>query len=179
MMARRKSRIALLVLLLSALLIATASAAIYYQITASMTFEVGWSPVVFTSGEDTSTCGGSLTNNASATFSSVPLTIESNITITQLVNVTNSDGASGHDVNVTVSSETFGTELSILLLYIVSPTGSETLVVNMGDSGTIVTQGVEVTIPASEEWAIKLVGCYDSGTSESQSNTMTLNLEVN
>lgn len=179
MAKRRKSKLTILALLLSALLIATASAAIYYQITASMTFEVGWSPVVFTEGEDTSTCGGTpISNNASISFSGIPLAIGSNITITQLVNVTNSDGASSHDVNVTVSSENFNGSLSILLLYLVSPSGSETLVVKIDGSGDVVTQGVEETIPISEEWAIKLVGCYDTGTGESITNTITLNLEV-
>lgn len=178
-MAKRKSRLAMLALLLSSFLIATVSAAIYYQITASMTFVVGWSPVAFTNGTDTDTCGGNtVTNNASVSFSSIPLTIGANITITQLVNLTNSDGSNSHDVNVTVSSDNFGTELEILLLYLVSPTGSETLVVNIDDSGNVVTDKVSVTIPAGEEWAIKLIGCYDDGTSQSQTNQMTLNLEV-
>ena len=173
-----KRKAALLVLLLSAFLITTASAAIYYQLTAQMTIKVGWSKVVFVDGSDTPACGGdTVTNNVSVSFSDVPLTIASNITITELVNVTNSD-SNPHDVNVTVGSHNFDTILNLLLLYLVSPSGSETLVVEMDTGGNIVTQGVQVTIPASEEWAIKLIGCYDIGTSESQSNSLTLNLEV-
>ena len=175
---KRKSRAAILILLLSALLITTASAAIYYQITAQMTIKVGWSPVVFVNGSDTDACGGdTVTSNASVTFSDVPLTIASNITITELVNVTNSETGS-HDVNVTVSTHDFGSELKILLLYLVSPTGSETLVVKIDDSGTVVTDKVQVSIPGNEEWAIKLIGCYDTGTGQGQSNSLTLNLEV-
>ncbi len=174
----RKSRFALLALLLSALLITVASAAIYYQITATMTIKVGWSPVVFIDGADTVTCGGdTTTNNVSASFTNVWLCIASNITITQLANVTNSD-SSPHDVTINVSSSDFGNPLNLLLLYLVSPSGSETLVVKMDDSGNVVTEGVAVNIPAGEEWAVKLVGCYDIGTPQSQTNQMTLSIEV-
>jgi hypothetical protein len=177
-MAERKSRLALLALLLSSLLITVASAAIYYQITATMTVRVGWSPVVFIDGADTGTCGGdTTTNNVSASFTSVWLCIASNITITQLANVTNSD-TSAHDVTINVSSSDLGAPLNLLLLYLVSPSGSETLVVKMDDSGNVVTEGVAVNIPAGEEWAIKLVGCYDIGTPQSQTNQMTLSIEV-
>lgn len=175
---QRKSRFALLALLLSALLITVASAAIYYQITATMTIRVGWSPVVFIDGADTGTCGGdTTTNNVSASFTSVWLCIASNITITQLANVTNSD-SNPHDVTVNVSSSDFGSALNLLLLYLVSPSGSETLVVKMDNSGNVVTEGVPVTIPAGEEWAVKLVGCYDIGIPQSQTNQMTLSIEV-
>ena len=176
---RRKSRLTVLALLLSTLLIATASAAIYFQITADMTFEAEYTPVVFTNGSDTSTCGGdTVTNNASATFSSIPLAIGSNITITELVNLTNSDSTSGHAVKITVSSKNFTSSLSILLLYLVAPGGSETLVVKIDDSGNVVTENVEVTIPASQVYAMKLIGCYDSGTSGSEANEMKLNVQV-
>ena len=176
---RRKSRLTILALLLSTLLIATASAAIYFQITADVTFVAEWSPVAFTAGDDTTDCGGDVTtNNASASFSSIPLAIGSNITITELVNLTNSDSSSGHDVKVTVGSHNFTSSLKILLLYLVSPGGSETLVVKIDDSGTVVTENVEVTIPLSQVYAMKLIGCYDSGTSGSQANEMMLNLLV-
>ncbi|MDH5439116.1 MAG: hypothetical protein OEZ48_13165 [Candidatus Bathyarchaeota archaeon] len=179
MATRRKSRLTLLALLLSTLLIATASAAIFYQITAGMSFKVGWSPVVFTDGEDSEECGATVPfqNNASVSFTSVPLTIASNVTITQLVNVTNSD-TSDHNVTVDVSSHNFDANLTILLLYLVSPSGSQTLVVKLGDSGSLVTDDIQVEIPAGEEWAVKLIGCYDDTTLESKTNTMTLTIRV-
>ena len=175
-MAKRKSRFALLALLLSAFLITAASAAIYYQITASMTFQVSVSPVAFTDGADTSDCGGDTSNNASVSFNSIPLALGSNITITQLVNLTNSDGSNSHLVKVNVTSEDFGGTLDILLLYLVSPSGTETLVVKLDGAGDIVTEGVEVNILAGQVWAMKLVGCYD--TDPGSSNSMTLSLQV-
>jgi hypothetical protein len=143
----------------------------------TMTFKAAVSWVTFTSGEDTSTCGGDLSSNTSITFSDIPLSIASNVTITQLVNLTNTD-TNPHNVQVSVSSENFGSELSTLLLYLVSPSASETLIIRMDGSGSIVTQNVQVSIPASQEWAIKLIGCYDGGTSGSQSNSMTLSIQV-
>ena len=176
-MAKSKSKAALLVLLLSAFLITTASAAIYYQIMASMTFQVSVSPVAFTNGSDTDTCGGdTVTNNASITFSSIPLPIGANITITELVNLTNSDTSNPHYVKVNVSSVDFAATLDVLLLYLVSPSGSETLVVKIDDAGAVETEGVEVNIPAGEVWAMKLVGCYDADPGGT--NSMTLSLRV-
>jgi len=173
----KKGRFGFLLLVLSSLMIIGVSAAIYYQISASMTIQAQVSPVVFTNGTDTSTCGGSLSTNATqVTFTSIPLAVESDITITQLVNITNTDD-SDHSVQISVSSESFGSELTSLKLYLVSPSGAETLVVELDNSGDVITENVSVNIPQGQEWAIKLVGHYDSGT-QSQSDTMTLNLQV-
>jgi len=177
-MAIRRITFASLILLLSAFTISVVSAAVYYALLGDMTYQAKLSPVVFTSGSDTSVCGGSLsTNSTIATFTNIPLAVESQITITQLVNVTNSD-STGHSVQVSVGSENFGSELSMLRLYLVSPAGTETLVVELDTTGAVTTQGVSVSIPAGQEYAMKLVGYYDSGTLGSQTNTMTLNLQV-
>ncbi len=159
------------------LLITVVSATIYNYISASMPTEVMISPVLFTSGEDTSICGGSFHANATqVTFTSVPLAVGSNITITQLVNITNTD-SSDHYVRLSVT-ENFGTELSLLSLYLVSPSGAEILVALINDFGIVTTESVSVNIPREEEWAMKLEGCYDSGTALTQNNTMSLTFQV-
>jgi len=168
---------ALIPLLVSSLLIATAAAVIYHYITISMTFDAEISPVSFSSGADTATCGGDISTNTSAVFTGIPLGIGSNITITELVNITNTD-TSDHSVPVIVSTENFGSELKILLLYLVAPNATETLITKLDDAGAVITEDVSVNIPAGEEWAIKLIGCYDGGTSGSQSNTMNLDIKV-
>ena len=171
-------RSSLLTLILLSMLVVTVSAAIYFSLIANPTFDAEVSPVIFSDGADRVTCGGSLSTNATQiTFASIPLAVESNITITELVNVTNGD-SSAHDVQISISSEDFGTELSVLELYFVSPSATETLVIALDDSGDVTTEDVTVTMPASEEYAIKLVGHYDSGTTSSASNTMTLALQV-
>jgi hypothetical protein len=160
------------------MLTVTVSAAIYFGLIANLTVDADISPVILSNGDDTSTCGGSLSTNATqVTFTSIPLAVESNITITELVNVTNGD-TSAHDVSISVNSEDFGTSLSTLSLYLVSPSSTETLVIQLDDSGDVTTEDITVSVPASEEYAIKLIGCYDSGTSTLESNTMTLALQV-
>ena len=148
------------------------------MIYASMAGQVEAKPVVFTYGEDTSTCGGSISADfTEVTFTNVPLTAEAHTTITQLVNITNRD-SSDHSVRVFVTHEDFGSELSSLRLYFVSPSGAETLVVELDDSGDVVKDDVSVRIPQREEWSIKLAGHYDSGIPPSQSNTMILALQA-
>ena len=145
---------------------------------ASMAGQVEAKPVVFTYGEDTSICGGYISaDHTKVTFSNVPLTAESDTTITQLVNITNRD-SSDHSVRVFVTQEDFGSELSSLRLYLVSPSGAETLVVELDDSGVVVKDDVSVIIPQREEWSIKLVGHYDSGTRSSQKNEMVVIFQV-
>ena len=164
--------------LFSSLLITGVSGAIYNQLSTSMTNQAEISPVVFTNGEDTRNCGGRISENSiQVIFIRMPFAVESDIVITQLVNITNTD-SSDHGIQVSVSAEDFGSELSSLQLYFVSPLNIETLVVEFDDSGNVVLEKVLVNILKGDEWAIKLVGHYDSGTSSSQSNTMTLNFQV-
>jgi len=127
------------------------------MIYASMAGQVEAKPVVFTCGEDTSTCGGSISADfTEVTFTNVPLTAESDTTITQLVNITNRDSSD----------------------YFVSRYGAETLVAELDDSGDVVKDDVLVRIPQREEWSIKLVGHYDSGTRSSQKNKMVVIFQV-
>jgi len=81
-------------------------------------------------------------------------------------------------LEISVGAEDFGSELCSLKIYLVSPSGIETLAVEFDDSGNVITENVLVNIPQKEEWAIKLAGHYDSGTSISQSNSLTLHFQV-
>ena len=176
-MAKRKITSSMFILLLMSLFITTVSGVIYYQLLATLNIQAQVSPVTFTSGGDTATCGGTITSDASqVSFATVPLAVESDIIITELVNLTNTD-ASAHDVQVSVSTDDFGTELDALALYLVSPTATQTLVVELNGSGTVTTDDVTVNIPAGEEYAIKLVGHYNAGQSAA-TNSMTLDLQV-
>jgi len=134
--------------------------------------------LVFTDGEDTSTFGGVIsTDRIHVGFTGIWLAVESDIVITQLVNITNI-GRSDCALEISVGAEDFGIELSSLKIYLVSPSWRETLVVELDDSGNVVTQNVPVSIPQKEEWTMKLAGHYDSGTSISQSNSLALHFQV-
>jgi len=136
------------------------------------------SPIEYTVSEDTLNCGGYIsTDSTLVTFAGVPLGVGSDVVITQLVNVTNRD-SSDYTIHVCVAAENFGTELSSLRLYLVSPSGVETLVVELDDSGDLFTEEISVRIRQGEEWSLKLAGHYDSEIPPSQSNTMILVLQA-
>jgi len=137
-----------------------------------------FSPLVFTDGEDTQTFGGIISaNRIQVRFAGIQLAVECDIVITQLVNITNV-GRSDCTLEISVGAEDFGTELSSLKIYLVSPSRTETLVVELDDSGNVITENVPVNIPQKEEWTIRLMGHYDSGTPISQSNGLTLHFKV-
>jgi len=92
------------------------------------------------------------------------------------VNITNTD-SSNHYVQFFVT-ENFETELSLLSIYLVLPSGTEILVISINDSGVVTTENISINIPPGEEWAIKLEGHYDQGTPITQSNTMSLTIQV-
>jgi hypothetical protein len=136
------------------------------------------SPLIFIEGEDTSTCGGIISADwVHVRFTGILLAVESNTVITQLVNITNTD-CLDHDVRVSVGAEDFGIELSLLKIYLVSPTGTQILVTELDSSGNVIIENVQVSIAQGQEWAIKLVGRYGSGTLKSQRNSFTLCFQV-
>jgi len=148
------------------------------MIYASMAAKPDIIPIGYTEGEDTFVCGGSISSDSTlAVFTCIPLGVGPNIVITELVNVTNRD-SSDHSVQACVTAENFGIELSSLRLYLVSPSGKETLVADLDDSGDIVKERVSVEINQGEEWSVKLIGHYDSAASQSQSNTMILTIQA-
>lgn len=89
-----------------------------------------------------------------------------------------STDSSSHSVQVSISSGNFGSQLSNLKLYLVSPSGIETLVMELDGSGVVITDDISVNISAGQEHAMKLVGCYDLGTLGPQTNTKILHLQV-
>ena len=162
----------ILFLLIPSLIIGSAGASFFSQIP-NIGTQVKANPIIFTNGEDTLICGGSIsTNPPGFKLTNVPLLVGSDIVITELVNVTNVD-SSDHNMQISVYSEDFGNELSSLKIYLVSPTGTETLVVELDNSGNVIREMVTVNIPHGQEWAMKWVGHYDPGTLSCQKNSIT------
>ena len=171
------TKLSLLTPILLSLIVTGVSAVIYNQISVSMRIQAEDTPIIFTNGEDTLSCGGHVSmNSTQVTFAKIPLSVESDIVITQLINITNIDSID-HGLKIS-ATEHFGSELSSLQLYLVSPSGTETLVLKLDDYGNSVTENISVNIPQGQEWTIKLVGHYDSGTSSYKNNSMILRLQV-
>jgi len=134
--------------------------------------------LVISSGEDTSRFDVHITEHGTqATLPNLPLSVESDIIITQIFNISNTDSLA-HIIEVCVLYENFGEELHSLKIYLVSPSSLEILVLEINDAGDIVSKDIQVSIPPKEEWSIKITGCYDSGTRSTQSNTITFVFQI-
>ena len=86
--------------LLSVLFASLASAATIYTLNATITTQVSTPKIIFTTGSDTSSIGGSIgASGQTFTATSVPLGLGTNVTVTQAVNLTNTDISSSHIIN--------------------------------------------------------------------------------
>ena len=163
--------------LLSVLMVSFASAAIIYTLTATLTTVVTVPNIIFTTGADTGSIGGTIgTNGTTFTATNVPLQVGANVTIEEAVNLTNTDGGSSHDIiGAEVASEDFGAELNMLSIYVYN--GTRYLLVSLDGSGAVVYEfSGTLSMPASAEWSIIVEGCYDDGTVSGTTNTITFNI---
>lgn len=160
--------------LLSVLMASFASAAVIYTLTATLTTVASVPNIIFTTGDDTSSIGGSIgTNGTTFTATSVPLGVGSNVTVQEAANLTNTDASNAHNIiGVEVLSENFGSELNKLSIYAYN--GTRYLLISIDGSGTVTYQfSGTLTMPAGAEWSIIIEGCYDDGTAGSTTNTIT------
>jgi hypothetical protein len=134
--------------------------------------------IIFVSGSDTSSIGGSIGSNGTTfTASSVPLGVGSNVTIQQAVNLTNTDAINPHNIiGAEVLSEDFGSALTVLSIYVYN--GTMYQLVSLDGTGAVVYQfSGTLTMPASAEWSIIIEGCYDAGTVSGTTNTISFTIE--
>jgi len=164
-------------MLLSVLTVSFASAAIVYTLTATLTTVVTVPYIIFTTGADTGSITGTIgLNGTTFTATNVPLEVGANVTIEQVVNLTNTDGGSSHDIiGAEVASEDFGAELYVLGIYVYN--GTRYLLLSLDDSGDVVYEfSGTLSMPASAEWSMIIEGCYDDGT-VAGTNTITFNIK--
>lgn len=164
--------------LLSVLFVAFVSAAVIYTLTATLTTQVAVPDIIFTTGSDTGSIGGSIgTNGTTFTATAVPLGVGSNVTIQEAVNLTNTDAVNPHSIiGAEVLSEDFGSSLNKLSIYVNN--GTRQLFISLDGTGAVVYEfSGTLSMPASAEWSIIVEGCYDSGTISSATNTITFYIE--
>jgi hypothetical protein len=166
------------IMLLSVLFASLASAATIYTLSASITTVVSTPKIIFTTGSDTGTIGGSIGGSGQTfTATTVPLGLGSNVTITQAVNITNTDVSSAHTITgLTLNSNNFASTLTGLSIYAYN--GARTLLLTIDTSGTETYQFAgSLSLPANAVWSIIIEGCYDAGTSGGTSNTISFTLQ--
>lgn len=160
--------------LLSVLMVSFASAGIIYTLTSTLTTQVTVPDIIFTTGADTSSIGGSIGSNGTTfTATTVPLEVGSNVTIQEAVNLTNTDAVNPHNiVGAEVLSEDFGSELDTLSIYVYN--GTRYLLISLDGTGAVVYEfSGTLSMPASAEWSMIIEGSYDDGTLSGTTNTIS------
>jgi hypothetical protein len=157
-----KKSMKLLTLLLTSMLIATASAAVYYSLTAEPQVTVTGLTVKFTNGTDTST--GSTVYD---TWCRLALKSYPNATLTydEAVNLTNTDGSNAHSVqlrhvSITPDGSSYvGGNFTSMTFYLIDENGTQQTsfaYTNNGTDWTTPSATGYYSIPAGEDWAIKV-----------------------
>jgi len=140
-----------------------------------MSGTIATSDVYFTAGDDTGTISGTIGTNASSfTATALPLVAGVNVIVTEAVNITN--GGSSHSVTLALSTENFGSECTQIKVILVEDDGTtEHDAVIIDTNGDNTTSSTTQTIPAGEEWIVKLEIELDAdATAVARSITLTL-----
>jgi hypothetical protein len=155
------------------LFISFASAGIIYTLTPTLTSQIQTPNIIFVSGEDTGSIGGSIGLNGTIfTATTVPLGAGSNITIEQAVRINNTDTSAHNVTGAQVVTEDYGTELNKLSIYL-SDGATRYLLVNLNTSGVVTYEfSSNITIPAATAYDVIIEGMYDDGTASGTSNTI-------
>jgi len=164
--------------LLSVLFATLASAATIYTLNATITTQVSTPNIIFTTGSDTSSIGGSIgASGQTFTATTVPLGLGSNVTVTQAVNITNTDPLASHSITgLTVLSNDFASTLTQLGIYAYN--GTRMALLGVDTTGAVVYQfSGSLNMPANDVWSIIIEGCYDAGTSGGTTNTISFSIE--
>ena len=164
----------IIITLLSVLIVGFISAGIVYTITVSLTTDIQVPNIIFVSGDDTSTVGGTIgTNGTTFTATTVPLGVGSNITIGQAVRLNNTDTSAHNITGAEVLSEDFGSTLNKFSVY-VSDGSTSYLLIDVDTTGAVTYEfSGNVTIPAATAYDIIIEGYYDDGTADGTSNTIS------
>ena len=168
----------IIITLLSVLVVGFVSAGIVYTVTVSLTTQIQVPNIIFVSGEDTSTIGGTIGQNGTTfTATTVPLSVGANVTIGQAVRLNNTDTSAHNVTGAEVLSEDFGTELNKLSIYL-SDGSTSYLLISLDTAGTATYEFTgNITIPAATAYNIIIEGYYDDGTASGTSNTLSFNIK--
>lgn len=179
---RSSKSLKLLFLVLSSLLIASVSASIYYTMYMNTTVGVAGNKVKFGPGTDFTTSGGTISNaNQTVTFTSMDGQIGSLATISDPVNINNTDASNAHNIELKLSSWTGNTQTHLYYINVTMYDGSTKKGANIylvpGGSGQVSTTGV-VSIPAIAVWRVQWDIYWNGDATISDSVTVNLQLVV-
>jgi len=178
-----KKSVKFLTLLLTAMLVATASAAVYYAMLAQSKATVAAAPVYFSTGNDSS---GILTLGTNDTYASLSLSAYPNVTLTydQAVNLTATAAKEVQLRHVSISpgdNDPSVSNFTSVVFTLINATGSVkgTLTyTTTGDTWTEPTTSGYVPIGAGQEWTIKVEIVAAAGANTGISTTIVIAVDV-
>jgi hypothetical protein len=181
-----KKPVKFLTLLLTAMLIATASAAVYYSISMQPTVTISQATVIFEQGDDWP--GGSM--GANSTYASLTIKAYPNATLTydEPLNISNTD-SSDHSVrlshlsinpaNLTASVSNF----TFINFTLIQPngnpvTGSDFDYTTSGDNWITPSDMGYQTLLANTDWAVKIETRAAAGATNATTCTIVIAVDV-
>jgi hypothetical protein len=173
----------LLLLLLSTLFIATASATVYYTMFMNSAVGVSGNKVQFWAGTDTSVIGGTISDaRQKVTFSSMNGLNGSLTTISDSVKINNTDSSSAHTIELKLDTWTGTGATPLYYINVTIYNGSNVKQGNNiylvpGGTGQVDTTG-QVSIAASAVWRVQWDIYWKGTATSSDSVTVNLKLEV-
>jgi hypothetical protein len=179
-----KKPLKFLTLLLTAMFIASASAAVYYAMLAQSTATVAVAPVYFSTGNDSS---GILTFGANNTYASLSLSAYPNVTLyyDQAVNLTATAAKQIQLRHVSISpgdGDPSVSNFTSVVFRLIKADGSEVGTLTYTASGNQWTEPTTPTgyvgIGATEEWTIKVEIKAAAGAKTGVSTTIVIAVDV-
>ena len=148
----------MLVLTLMSILIISATAAVYYSLSATSTITTATTDVWFVLGEDNTTAGVSLSpDNTTATLTGLKAYPNATFTYTDPLKVRNNHTSTSFDIRLRPMSLSGNDTEFVFVNFTLQ--GSSLLALNYtcsGSSWTIPSTTSWITIPASTEWSITI-----------------------
>jgi len=177
-----KKSLKLITLLITSILIATVSASTYSTMFMNATVGVTGNKVQFWEGADFSDVGGSITDaRQKVTFSSMNGQNGSLTTISDPVEINNTDSTNGYNIALKLDSWTGNSSTVLYYINITMYDGTTkkgtTIYLLPGGSGQVETTGQQ-PIPASAVWKVQWDIYWQGTATTSDSVTVNLKLEV-
>lgn len=181
---RHKKALRLGVLLLSTLLVSTASALVYYSIQVRTTATTSAAAVKFVTGGDTP---AGYFINTPGTYASISVKSYPNATLTydKALNVSNTDTAAHsiriRSVSISGGSTSYSNATSKIEFTLIALSGSSQGVITYTGGASWTTTGsptTYVSIPASTEWTLKIVLVANASASTGVVTTIDIAVDV-
>ena len=181
-----KKPVKFLTLLLTAMLIATASAAVYYSINMKSTVTISQATVIFEQGDDWP--GGSMGTNS--TYVSLTIKAYPNATLTydEPLNISNTD-SSAHDVRLShvsitpASASASVSNFTFINFTLIQPngnpvTGSDFDYTTSGDTWSTPSDMTYQSLAGNTDWAVKIETRAAAGATNATTCTIVIAVDV-